>query len=344
MGASVAILLVLASLCWLAVPITLFGVAGRQVTGDAAMGQGIGWVLTMAFTGLTWLWIGGLLLKAGTQDLLPGWQSIAAVFLYLAACLSAIGAIYLMVDTTQIWPAVCVVGLPLIVIGSIWALYQPGLRDAVQSGGFAWAMRAAMMLLILLPYPWAIQKFRAGQEVRAARLRGRAEYAQREEKSTREKNLIKLQAMPPDASINDWWELFHNSSGVRNEAIAAFKHLDRRQADIEEMMGYGVTGAMGLMEELDLQATPKACKASHAYLEKRAKYFKRRKIDGAIPYSRKDNDLDDCLGGIRWLEARGCNCEDGIALLLAATNTYLDSPDRQQLIASLEALKHVEER
>ena len=45
------------------------------------------------------------------------------------------------------------------------------------------------------------------------------------------------------------------------------------------------------------------------------------------------------LGGIRWLQARGCNCKDGIALLLAATNTYLESPDRQQLIASLEALK-----
>jgi hypothetical protein len=340
MGASVAILLVLASLCWLPVPITLFGVAGRQVTGDAAMGQGIGWVTAMAFTGLTWLWIGGLLLKAGTQDLLPGWQSIAAVLLYLVACLSAIGAIYLMVDTTQVWPAVCVAGLPPIVIAYIWALYRPGLRDAVQSGGIAWAMLAAMVLLTLLPYPWAIQKFRAEQEARAARIRGRAEYAQQEKESVREKNLAKLQAMPADASIDDWWELFNGSSGVRTEAIAAFKRLDRRQADIEEMMGDGVMGAMGLMEELDLQATPKLCEASRAYFEKRAKYFKRRKINDPIPYSRKDNDLDDCLGGIRWLQARGCNCKDGIALLLAATNTYLDSPDRQQLIASLEGLNH----
>src|SRR5215472_17066705 len=132
MGASVAILLVLASLCWLAMPINLFGVAGRQVSGDAAMGQGIGWVVTMVFTGLTWLWIGGLLLKAGTQDLLPRWQSTAAVFLYLAACLSAVAAIYLMVDTTQMWPAVCRVGLPPIVIGYVWALYRPGPRVAVQ--------------------------------------------------------------------------------------------------------------------------------------------------------------------------------------------------------------------
>jgi hypothetical protein len=339
MGASVVILLILASLCWLAVPINLFGVAGRHVTGDAAMGQGIGWVVTMVFTGLTWLWIGGLLLKAGTQDLLPGWQSTAAVFLYVGACLSAIGAIYLMVDTTQIWPAVCVVGLPPIVIGYIWALYRPGPRGAVQAGGLAWAMQAAMVFLTLLPYPWAIQKFRAEQASQAARLRGRAEYAQREKERTREKNLAKLQAMPADASINDWWELFDGSSGVRNEAIEAFKKLDRRQSDLEEMMGYGVMGAMGLMQELDLQVTPKLCQASHAYFEKRAKYFKRRKINDPIPYSRKDNDLDDCLGGIRWLQARGCNCKDGIALLLAATNTYLESPDRHQLIASLEALK-----
>ena len=339
MGASVVILLVLASLCWLMVSINLFGVAGRQVTGDAVVGQGFGWVLTMVFTGLTWLWIGGLLLKAGTQDLLPGWQSTAAVFLYLGACLSTIGALYLMVDTTQIWPAVCVVGLPPIVIGYVWALYRPGLRDGVQSGGFAWAMRAAMVLLILLPYPWAIQKFRAEQDAAAARIRGRVEYAQQEKERTREKNLAKLQAMPADASINDWWELFDGGSGVRKEAIAAFKHLDRRQSDIEEMMGYGVMGAMGLMEELDLQVTPKLCQSSHAYFEKRAKYFKRRKINDPIPYSRKDNDLDDVLGGVRWLQARGCNCKDGIALLLAATNTYLESPDRQQLIASLEALK-----
>jgi hypothetical protein len=339
MGASVVILLVLASLCWLAVPINLFGVAGRQVTGDAAMGQGIGWVVTMVFTGLTWLWIGGLLLKAGTQDLLPGWQSTAAVFFYLGACLSAAAAIYLMVDTTQMWPAVCLVGLPPIVIGYIWALYRPGARSAVQSGGLAWAMPAAMVLLTLFPYPWAIQKLRAERDAQAARIRGRAKYAQREKELTREKNLAKLQAMSAAAPINDWWELFDGRSGVRNEAIEAFKHLDRRQSDIEEMMGYGVTGAMGLMEELDLQATPKLCQESHAYFEKRAKYFKRRKINDPIPYSRKDNDLDDCLGGIRWLQARGCNCKDGIALLLAATNTYLESPDRQQLIAALEALK-----
>jgi len=271
MGASVVILLVLASLCWLAVPATLFGVAGRQVTGDAAMGQGIGWVATMVLTGLTWLWIGGLLLKAGTQDLLPGWQGAAAVFLYLGACLSTTGAMYLMADTTQIWPAVCVVGLPPIVIGYIWALYRPGLRGAAQSGGLAWAIRAAIVILILLPYPWAIQKLRAEQEARAARLRGRAESAQQERERTREKNLARLQAMPADASINEWWELFNGGSGVRNEAIAAFKHLDRRQADIEEMMGYGAFGSMGLMEELDLQATPKLCQASHAYFEKRAK-------------------------------------------------------------------------
>jgi hypothetical protein len=339
MGASVVILMVLATFCWLAMSITLLGVAGRQVTGDAAMGQGIGWVMTMAFAGLTWLWIGGLLLKAGTQDLLPGWQSTAAVFLYLGACLSAMGAIYLMADTTQIWPAVCLVGLPPLVIGYIWALYRPGLRDALQSGGFAWAMPAAMVLLTVLPYPWAIRKFGAERAAQAARVRGRAEDAQQEKERTREKNLAKLQAMPANASINDWWELFNGSSGVRNEAIEAFRHLDRRQADIEEMMGYGFTGAMGLMEELDLQVTPKLCQASHAYFQNRAKYFKRRKIHDPIPYSRKDNDLDDCLGGIRWLQARGCNCKDGIALLLAATNTYLESPDRQQLIVSLEALK-----
>lgn len=339
MGASVAILLVLASLCWLAVPINLFAVAGRQVTGDAAMGQGIGWVVTMVFTSLTWLWIGGLLLKAGTQGLLPGWQSTAALFLYLGACVGAIAAIYLMVDTTQVWPAASVVGLPPIVIGYVWALYQPGLRAGVQSGGIALAIQVAMLLLTLLPYPLAIQKFRTEQEAQAARIQGRSEYGRMEKERTREKNLAKLQALPADASINDWWELFDGGSGVRTEAIEAFKHMDRRQADIVEMMGYGVMGAMGLMEELDLQSTPQLCQAAHAYFEHRAKYFKRRKIDDPIPYSRKDNDLDESLAGIRWLQARGCHCTEGIALLVAATKTYLDSPDRQQLIDSLEALK-----
>jgi hypothetical protein len=339
MGASVAVLLVLASLCWLVVPINLFGVAGRQVTGDAAMGQGIGWVVTMVFTGLTWLWIGGLLLKAGTQDLLPGRQSSAALFLYLTACVAAIAAVYLMVDTTQFWPAVCVVGLPPIFIGYIWALYQPGLRAGVQAGGIALAIKVVMLLLILLPYPPAIQKFRAEREAHAERIRGRAEDARMERELTREKNLAKLQAMPTDAPIHDWLELFNGSSGVRTEAIEAFKRLHRRQTDIEEMMGYGMRSAMGLMVELDLQMTPQLCQAAHAYFEHRARYFKRREINDPAPYSRKDNDLDESLAGIRWLQARGCDCRDGIVLLVAATMTYLDSPDRQQIIASLEALK-----
>lgn len=81
MDTSVIVLLALAIVCWVVMLLTLSGVAGRKVTGDAAMGQGLGWMFTMVAGGLLWLWIGGLLLKAGTQDLLPGWNAAAAVAL-----------------------------------------------------------------------------------------------------------------------------------------------------------------------------------------------------------------------------------------------------------------------
>jgi hypothetical protein len=45
------------------------------------------------------------------------------------------------------------------------------------------------------------------------------------------------------------------------------------------------------------------------------------------------------VDGIRWLQAHGCNCGDGIAALEASVRSHLDSRDRQAALAALAALR-----
>jgi hypothetical protein len=92
---------------------------------------------------------------------------------------------------------------------------------------------------------------------------------------------------------------------------------------------------MQLVPELDLQPTPKLCEAAKAYLLKEAKEY-RLKDRAPYPYEAQFS-IDGAVPAIRWFESHGCNCDEGIAALRAVAMTYLDSPARQKLLASLSA-------
>ena len=49
------------------------------------MGQGFAWLATTLFAGFTWLWLGGLLLKAGVEDRMPAAANLPASVLYVVS-------------------------------------------------------------------------------------------------------------------------------------------------------------------------------------------------------------------------------------------------------------------
>src|SRR5579862_8097305 len=98
LGASGVALLVLALGCWLLQTAILCNVAGQQVHGDAVVGQGMAWLADMVLAGFTWLWLGGLVLKAGVEDRMPASANLPATILYIVSAAAVAAAFYLMQD------------------------------------------------------------------------------------------------------------------------------------------------------------------------------------------------------------------------------------------------------
>src|SRR5580704_9228230 len=105
LGAGGVALLALALLCWLLQTVLLSSVAGQDVHGDAVVGQGIGWIAAIVFAAFTWLWLGGLLLKAGVEDRMPASANLPASILYIVSMAAVAAAFFLLQDPRRVWPA-----------------------------------------------------------------------------------------------------------------------------------------------------------------------------------------------------------------------------------------------
>jgi hypothetical protein len=329
LGASGAALLLLAGACWLICLLFVFSVAGKDVHGDAVVGQAYAWFAAMGFAGLTWLWIGGLLLKAGTQEVLP--SGGIALVLYLASGVAGAAAMFLLMDdVTHVWPAAILVLLPAVLIFYVFALYQPSLRPIFSGPPVSVVAAGVVLLLCAAPLPstiprlWQTRGNRAAvEEVLAAR--------------NREENLAKLQAMPADAPLWDWFDLLQEKSGVRTEALQAVRRLERRQKDIEELIEAGVPRALRLIPDLDLQPTPVLCEGAGNYLRKYAKETRVRPKQDPREYS--GDWVDESLPAIRWLMSRGCDCDATVAAMEVSVGTFIDTPARKAALTALAGLR-----
>ena len=338
MGTSGVVLFLLATVCWLGMLVTLSSFVGVEAHGDASMGVGIGYFTSSAFAAFTWLWVGGLLLVAGSRDLLPGWGNLVAFVLGPASAAAGMAAFYLLSDPHTRWPVIVPVVAPVLLAGYAFALMQPSLRPAASTPAAALTLWLLVLVLAVAPWPMLIAQVRTKALQRAQNATNQAEWEVKEKERNRTLNLEKLQAMPPGASIDKWYPLPDADSGVQTEAIEALRHDPGRQAQIEEMLGYGIHRAMTLLPDLDLQPTPALCQAAGTYLAATAKSNHLRKRNDPVPYT-AEVSFHENLAGIRWLIAHGCNCDEGIAALDASARTYLDSPDRQKLLADLAALR-----
>jgi hypothetical protein len=337
MGASAIVLSISTLACWAVFLISLLQVIGRDAHGDAVVGQAVAFLVAASFVGLTWLWLGGLLLQAVVDDVMPG-GAAGAIFLHVATGAAAAAAMYLVQDPKQQWPAIIPIVAPLLLVGYVAGLYQPALRLLLTGKHVSLAVQVALVLLSLAPWPAILRTVSESARRRAENKKAQDDWEIKEKQVRRAENLMKLQAMEPDAPVSHWYALLEEDGGVHTEALDRLRHLARRQSDIEDMLSYGIPKAMMLVPDLDLEATPRLCAAAQAYLQKRAHDARLPAKDEASPYTSEGYVLES-LAGIRWLQSRGCNCDDGLAAVEAAVQSYLDSPERQNVLASLAELR-----
>jgi uncharacterized membrane protein len=338
MGTSGIVLLLLVTVCWLGMLMMFPAFVGVEAHGDAGVGVAYGHLAAFAFAGFTWLWIGGLLLIAATRGLLPGWGNLAALVLGPASAVAAMASLYLLSDPHTRWPAVIPVVAPVLLAGYACAVMQPSPRRVFSTPVAGLTVWMLALVLAVAPWPALLTQMRGKAIERAENARARAEWERQERERNRAQNLEKLRNMPPGASIMNWYPLLDPGSGVQAEALDALRHDPSRQAQIEDMLTWGVQRAMTLLPDLDLQPTPALCQAAGTFLTKTATSSHLRKRDDPVPYTAQVA-FHELLPGIRWLVSHGCNCDEGIRALDASARTYLDSPDRQQLLADLAALR-----
>jgi hypothetical protein len=302
-------------------------VVGETSTGDRDIFLGLRWIFAGVMVGVMWLCFGGMFLIAGGQGVMPSWVNLAALVLTPASAAAAMAALYMVSETGMRWPLVIPIALPLVLAGYFLSLYRP---SAPSVHPVVWSVVLVFTLAIC---PAVSGHFSARAEARVERVLAQKEWDVKEKARVREENLAKLATLSTDKHIAGWLTLLSKDSGVRDEAIAKFRTAERRQGDVEEGLGYGIPAFMQLVPELDLQPTPKLCEEAKAYLLKEAKEY-RLKDRAPYPYETQFS-IDGVVPSIRWFESHGCNCDEGIAALRAVVLTYLDSPARQKLLASL---------
>jgi hypothetical protein len=335
MGAGDLILFLLAAVCWLGMLATFPTFVGNEVHGDAVMGVAMIHIAAFALAAITWLSIGGLLLRAGTRGLLPAPGNLAALVLGPASAAAVMSALYLLTDPGTRWPAAIPAVAPVLLAGYVFGLMQPTLRPFFSTPAAARSVWLLALVLAVAPAPAILAEVRRELAQRAAHA---GPWQVRAGEFDRAQNLKKLHAMPRGAPIADWYPLLTVESGVQAEALAVLRGDPTRQAQIEDMLSWGIRRALTLLPDLDLQATPELCRKANALLIEAAGSYRRNPDDLPVRFM-PDNGLNEYVPTVRWLLAHGWNCDEAIATLDAAVQSYGDSRERRKTLADLARLR-----
>jgi hypothetical protein len=310
--------------------------AGEHAHGDAAgaaLGRGFLWLYAMSFALVTWLLLGVSMLRASRAGLMHPTGAVAlAIFIVCGA--GCAGAFLLLEkhDHSR-WPAALAVLLPLTLGIFTLALYIPSARGLLASRALWLSCAAAYLLLSAAPwvqYAWNSHSRSVNQRLLNTMLNDRK----------RQENLAKLDAMPQSTPLWDWQDLLSLDGGVRPEALEAVHKLDHRQADVEQMLEWGIPNALALLPELDVKVTPRLCKAANAMLKQKAEYATEHANSHPADYAIGGRVyVEESLPALHWLTANGCDCDGANAALQAAIAHYSATKERKAGIEALAALR-----
>src|SRR4051812_11589748 len=104
MTSTALVLMILAMVTWLVMIADLFTVVGMAAPGDRDIFLGLRWLFAGLMLCASWGCLAGLLLIAGGQNRLPGWEIVAALLLVPLSAAAALAALYVVNETPARWP------------------------------------------------------------------------------------------------------------------------------------------------------------------------------------------------------------------------------------------------
>ncbi|HEY3740583.1 MAG TPA: hypothetical protein VGL53_12100 [Bryobacteraceae bacterium] len=329
------VLLAATVLFWVLLCGLLYSSIGQTAHGDAAYGQALMWIYDCLLLCLTWACLSGLLWSAASRNILPGWTSVAVVFLCPASFLAAIGALYLLTgDEPMRWAFAIPAGIPGLLAAYVVVMSVSSWRVAVGMP-LSIGVCAVAGLLSIAILPAVSYKMDAPARKEAARKAALADPIQKARR--RKEGLAKISTMTPEMPIEDWADLIGPESEVREEAFAALHKVARRQGDMERLVSSGNSFYIPLVPYLDLTMTPDLCEGVKKHIWN-VGFAKQLRGENGLPY--REDDLDASLDVVPWFTTHGCNCDENLTNFAdVIRRSYPDSPARQKCLNRIAAMK-----
>jgi hypothetical protein len=309
MNAVTILLTVLLLAAWGLLAFDLYEIVstGRPMSGEGNYSRG--WELVWAYGLTVVVWLSLIVLFRREQ--VPG-----GLAMWMVSAAAVFGAYYLFGDGEPRWPAAIPLVLPLLLAG------------AALSGHWS-ALRTPLLVISAIPCLIASGTFTYTSI-------GRASWETAGRSETRAQNLALVAQIDESQPLWHWLRLLQEDSGVRNETIAALRKLNRRQADIEQMVAEDVGETMDLIPSLDLQPTARLQTLINASLLKDAAYARTK--PGGGDEILKGDFMFARLPALHWIHAHGGCCREGVSQMKAAALEYRDTKVRARYLKELDGL------
>ena len=294
---------------WLLLALDVYGIlsSGPLQSGEDRYSRAGELLSAYVLACLVWAFLGITLYRLH----LPG-----GLWVFLLAAAATAAAFILMGEGQTRWPAAIPVLLPWLLLGAALSAHWAALRTPLMVAS------AVLCVLALAVFGYSTLQLQ------------RSRTAVQEE--TRRRNLALVATIGEDQPLWHWLPLLEEESGVREEALAALRKLNRRQADVEAMLANGRLAARELLPLLDLRPTERLQQEIAAWCGKTAEYARTK--PGGGDEILEGTFLFAPLPALRWLHGHGGDCRDCVAQLKAAALEYQDTKVRASFIRQLDAL------
>jgi hypothetical protein len=305
------VLLVIASLLYIAFLANLFGLRG----GDA-MGRGMAMGFAAVIGLLLWLVLASLFAVAIFKGQMPSYAVAAAIVLLPLSAIAAASATGLYGDRYGDWLLIVPIALPLMLaLYGLWARFPP-LHEALAPTPTTAAMGLVIALLTAVPLVLTVREFApdpARDAAQAAIQKAQEESMEKSRQDALAEEAAQFARLGPDSSLDDYLPFLAPGLPRFEEAVAGVRLARSRSQDAATLLKEGRIGELAELWRFEVDAAT-VCAAYGQALKVQAGGISRTRSD----YLRTAMDLEAQLANIEWLVAARCNLDE--ALIDAASN------------------------
>jgi hypothetical protein len=316
---------------WLLLATLLFNIIkeGPPQSGEGRYSRGWGLLWTYVLATLSWIVMALLLYHRAP----PG-----GLWIYVVAAVAALGGFLMLGEAQgQRWATASSAAIPLLMLALVAIAALTGQWERLRSAIFAIAT-----ILCFAAAIWAVVARVAHAKERKAISEDRGWRLVQLEKKLQDMvgiNQRILENISENQPLRNLIPLLDPTSGVSGEAMAAFKKLNRRQTDLEEMLADPKLQniAIQLLPQLDLTPTPKLAQLVKAWCLQAAQRTRPGGDDQSGSF------IFFSLPALHWMYDHNADCKEGLMQLKSAAKaglpaTHRDPADRQRLLDELDKM------